>query len=339
MSRAVKIRIVYAEDNRNTRDDMLKDWEQTKLQNDTDHLNCVAAVPDAEEAWEAILTHKPDVAVLDIHLNSSQNGLQLARALYRAKQSAPDLEHIKVLLLSKYDGPLAEALENFKSAEPYCQGLIEKNFPYWSIRQAVSDVYDGLCFLRTPYFTFDVPTRHEKDFLVRAACPDHLIAKDFRRTVPYVNEVFASLQKKMRVSNRAAVMLAGLKIKLFSTDEMLCMGDVNSTGIDAITKKNKLLDVWKHMALPENRIRDRLGFDPEPHIEEILDWLFGTTSGLRKRTKKVRAILYAQKFGILDIDDFYLEDDQGEPWISRKPGIFHKPPQAKSQPLYLPASI
>jgi CheY-like chemotaxis protein len=319
MFQTEKIRIVYVEDNKLARDEMINNWEQTKLEDDTDHLNCVAAVPGAEEAWEAILTHKPDVAVLDIPLNSSKSGLQIARDIHLAKQSTPDLDHIKVLLLSKYDGPLAEALDNFNSAEPYCQGLVEKNYPYRSIRQAISDVNGGLRFLSAPFFMFDLPTGTEKDFLIRAACPDQLIAKELRRTAPYVNNVFVSLQKKLRVSTRPAAVLAGLKIKLFSLGEVLYMNDIDESCVEAITKKKELLDVWKHLALPENRIKNRLGFNPERSIDKIFDWLFGSTPGLRKRIKKARAILYALKLGIFDIDDFYLEDYQGNPWISRKP--------------------
>jgi CheY-like chemotaxis protein len=317
------ISIVYAEDDLETRTRMLQDWKETEAADNCDYLKCVAATTNVEDAWEAILKYEPDVAVLDINLAGGKNGLELARRLYDQKQKNSKL-HTKVLLLSVYDGLLAEALDNFKSKKPYCHGLVDKMFPSQTIRQAISDVHGDICAIRTPCFTFQVPNKgHERDFLLRAACPNSVIIDEFKRDAAYIKSVFESILKKLRVLTRAAAVVVGLKIKLISLEEAFCIPRETGTSMKEILRQREdLKEVWKNLALSDSQLEIKLKSDPARRIKEIFDWLYESNKGdIEKESKRAGAVLYALKHEIFGVDAFEILDRQGESWISKKPMV------------------
>jgi DNA-binding NarL/FixJ family response regulator len=309
-----EIHIIYAEDDSETRTMTLQKWEETRFQNKTDRLVCERAFADGQSALDAILQYKPDVAVLDIYLSGSKRGLQIARDLYNAKRDNPELEHVKVLLLSSFDAPLAEALKNFEP-EIY-QGLIDKHCSYDNIIQAISDVYDKKCVLMTPKFSFEVPDPLEKDILMRAACLNQDIAVQLRRPKESISRGFTSICSKLRVPQNPAAFLVGLKIDLFSIEEALEFWKPAEVTIDNIVTKDKqkLLKVWKHLALLNEEIASKVGFNPEEYMEDI--WACFDTAGLEGPVpvRKTRGILCALCSNILTLDDFYILDNRGQVW-------------------------
>jgi DNA-binding NarL/FixJ family response regulator len=297
----------------------LQDWEKTKFLENGDYLKCLEATTNASDAWDAILKYDPDVAVLDINLAGGKSGLELARCLYDEKLRNPRL-HTKALLLSVYEGLLAEAMDNFKSETSSCHGLVDKMFPPQTIRQAISDVHDNICAIRTPFFTFQVPNEREKDFLLRAACSNSIIMDEFAMDSSYVNKKFASIMKKLRVPTRAAAVLVGLKTKLISLEEAFGIpAEIGTPMEEIVSQREDLQEVWKHLALSNMQMEAKLKLDPTTLIQEIFDWLF--EKGNYSESKRAGAVLYALKYEIFTIDSFEILDNQGESWISKKPRV------------------
>jgi hypothetical protein len=298
---------------------MLQDWKETELQEDGDYLQCLAATTSAGDTWDAILKYEPDVAVLDINLAGGKNGLDLARRLVVQKRKNPKLQ-TKILLLSVYEGLLAEALDNFRSEESCYHGLIDKIFPVETVRQAISDVNDNICAIRTPFFTFQVPNKeYEKDFLLRSACPNSGIINEFKRDTSYLHKTFGSVLEKLRVPTRAAAVLVGLKTKFISLEKALCIPRAAGTSMKEILKRRKdLKEVWRHLALSDAQMEAKLSFNPASCIQEIFDWLYGENED-ENESKRAGAVLYALKHAIFGIDSFEILDNHGKSWISKKP--------------------
>jgi CheY-like chemotaxis protein len=64
---------------------------------------------DADSAWDAIQEKKPSLALIDVRLPGSMDGVGLAR---RIKED-PEFEDVPVLLMSAFDKPNAPPADGF----------------------------------------------------------------------------------------------------------------------------------------------------------------------------------------------------------------------------------
>jgi DNA-binding NarL/FixJ family response regulator len=309
-----EIRIIYAEDNEETRTETLRYWRETSLRGGADCLVLAngKAFTDGQSALKAILEHSPDVAVLDICLAGSKSGFRIAQELHDIKRDHPALEHIKVLLLSNFAAPLASALAQINSGVYH--GLIDKICSYEEIRNAISDVYDNKRFIKTPFYTFTVPEEYEREILMRAVYSDDDIAKGLKKKKAYISSVFRSTCGKLKVSERPAAFLVGLKINLFSLADVLQLWNPGTITIDSVVTKDsrKLFEVWQHLALSDEEIKSKVGFEPSEYVEDTFACL--PPSDLPSAVKKARAIFCALHSKILTLNDFCILDDCGQIW-------------------------
>jgi DNA-binding NarL/FixJ family response regulator len=307
-----EIRIIYAEDDEETRTETLRYWRETRLRGGADRPVCLGAFADGQSALDAILKHKPDVAVLDICLTGSKSGFQIAQELHDIKRDKPALEHVKVLLLSNFAAPLADALAKINSG--VYQGLIDKFCSYEEIRNAISDVYDNNRFIRIPTYTFVLPESHEREILKRATCSNEDIANELNRDAAYISRAFRSIYGKLMVNQRPAAFLVGLKINLFTLAEVPQLWNLGTITIDNVVTngRQKLLEVWQHLALSDEEIKNEVGFDPSRYVEDIFACL--PPSELPNAVKKTRAVFCALRSEILTLDDFHILDNRGQVW-------------------------
>ena len=92
----------------------------------------VGEAADGQEAWDLILTHKPDVAVLDIKM-PRMSGIEIAKQVRNLRLST------RVVLLTMHDEP-ALALEAEKAG---VQGYVLKDNTFEELSTAIERVASG----------------------------------------------------------------------------------------------------------------------------------------------------------------------------------------------------
>ena len=102
-----------------------------------DDMEVVATAADGVEAYQKVMTHKPDVLIMDLSMPPGESGLI---ATSKISESFPDT---KILILTMYDdeGYLFHVLRNG------AKGYILKNAPDDQLILAVRTVYNGETYI------------------------------------------------------------------------------------------------------------------------------------------------------------------------------------------------
>jgi DNA-binding NarL/FixJ family response regulator len=120
------IKISIVEDNADMRESV------ALLLNQTSGLRCVSSYASAEAAVKDLSAHKPDVALVDIHL-PGMNGIE---CVARLKAQLPDLQ---VLMLTRYE----QSDMIFDSIRAGASGYLLKHTSGPELVQAVEQVHAG----------------------------------------------------------------------------------------------------------------------------------------------------------------------------------------------------
>src|SRR5512140_1234168 len=120
------IKVSIVEDNDQIREGL------SVLINGSTGFQCVATYPTAENAIRYLPAHKPDVALMDIHL-PGMSGIECVRELKRL------LPELQIMMLTIYEDD-----DNvFKSIVAGATGYILKKTPPSELMDAISDLYRG----------------------------------------------------------------------------------------------------------------------------------------------------------------------------------------------------
>ena len=92
--------------------------------------------PDAAAGWEAAVTHRPDLILMDLHLPGEMNGLELTQQI----KQQPELQHIPIVALTAHDSVEVETA----ALAAGCSGFLRKPADLRQIRQTLHAFLNGI---------------------------------------------------------------------------------------------------------------------------------------------------------------------------------------------------
>jgi len=182
-------------------------------------LEVCAEAADTASALEAMKSHKPDLAIIDISLAGS-NGIDLIKQIRAADTETP------ILVLSMHD----ESLYAERALRSGANGYIMKQEANKKVRDAIRQVLSGEIYLsekmsaqmvsklisgrhdpnRTPLEILS-PRELQVFELIGQGYSTRQIAEAMKLTVPTINSFRARIKEKLRIQNASELVLTAIR--------------------------------------------------------------------------------------------------------------------------------